>query len=342
MDTLTGSVAMFILGIGTDTISKSFLTMLLLNSVSLVVIIIILIIRRLSGLKNTYSISEKYMPLFILGGLSLALYITSIQISCFNDRKQSIKDFATIALSVSSVVFIVICIMLLMKQSENEHLKNQTTILNKMQKMQKDYYTSLLQKELETKRFRHDIKNHIYCMNILLKNKNYDELSVYLSEIASLLPEIKQNYSTGNTIVNFIVNEISSKYQDVSLNWYGIMSDDMNISSMHLCTVFSNLLNNAFEHAETTSRKQVWVKVRNLESNLLVSISNYISNEPVIVNGEIVTSKQEAGHGYGLKNVKMCMESIGGYFDISINNGCFTAEVIFTDAVPVFDSICHR
>ncbi len=334
-DTFIGSAGMFLFNIRTDEIANDFLIMLTLNSVSLLLLIILYFIRRRTRTDSMYDISDRYVPLFLLGGLALAFYITSIQISCFDGGTRSVKDLTAFVLSISSIIFIVICTKLLRKHNENEHLKSEASIVSEMLKMQNEYYTNLLKKELETKHFRHDINNHLYCMRILLNDKKYDELERYFSEVSASLPLHKSSCETGNTIVNIIASDLIEKYKTVSFEWNGIIPEDINVSSVNLCTVFSNLLKNAFENAESTSQKRVWVEVKYLETSLMVAISNDTSTELLVKNGDIISSKKETGHGYGLKNVNTCMNNLGGTFEFNAIDGIFRAELLFTNVLTV-------
>jgi len=190
----------------------------------------------------------------------------------------------------------------------------------------------LLKKEDETKKFRHDIKNHIFCMYTLFKNKKYDELERYFLDMQNTLEILRSGVNTGNVLIDAIINDISSCHKDVSLVWKGCMPNSMKISSMNLCTVFSNLISNAYEAAEKADDKRVFVSVKVLETNLFVSVKNHAA-EPVTADGSIISSKTESGHGYGISNVRQCVEEIKGSFNIGFENGVFTAEVIFPNVI---------
>ena len=98
---------------------------------------------------------------------------------------------------------------------------------------------------------------------------------------------------------------------------------------MDLCTIFSNLLSNAFEAANKTEDKWMDVSVKTLESQLLIMIVNKAIEEPRIHNGEFISSKKEVNHGYGIKNARKCVEENNGSLNIKFENDLFTAEVLF-------------
>lgn len=264
-----------------------------------------------------------------MGALSLAIYITSIQFFGFNDENYSFKEIIAVSLSLSSLIFILISVALVLKSNQNEHLKLESDINLKLLKSQENYYNMLLEKENETKAFRHDIQNHIYCMHLLLEKKEYKKLEEYFNDLGSNLKELKSNINTGNNLVDAIVSDISNKYKGVTLNWTGTIPNNVSISPTDLCIIFSNLLNNSFEAVMYIPEKTIEVSIKKLESNLLIIIRNHYYKVPEYIDGEYVSVKSEYGHGYGLKNVKRCVNKNKGVIEFDFEEGIFTTEIIF-------------
>ena len=335
IDMMSSAICMFILNISGNTLNKSSWLEVVVNSLSLILIVILVIIKKKSSSNNYYEISGKYILILILGGFSLALYITSIQFFGFEDKKYSYKSMVAFALSISSIIFIIICALLIFKHNQNEHLKREADMNLKMFKAQEDYYTMLLQKEDETKAFRHDIQNHLCCLNTLLKDGKYNELEEYLFKMDESLKLLKPVINTGNKLIDAIVGDISIKHNEVSLKWFGLMPEKISVPNIDLCTVFSNLLINAFEAAENAENKTVNVFIKILESNLLIVIQNYTVSSPKIINGKYISDKAASGHGYGIRNICRCLEKNNGSFDTEFEDGIFTAEVVFSNAILV-------
>lgn len=335
LDMIVGAIFIFIFNISGSTVQSNSLFEIVINSFLFIPIGIAIIVKRKRYRDVSYTISTKYLLIFIVGGVSLALYITSIQFFGFEAGHYSSRKIEAFALSISSIIFIIICALLIFKQNQNGYLKKEANMNLKILKAQEEYYTMLLQREDQTKAFRHDIQNHIYCMNVLFENGKYEELGEYLSKIDKSLKELKPTFNTGNKLVDAIVSDIAIKHKNVCLKWIGVFPEQMSISAIDLCTVFSNLLMNAFEAAEQTDNKYVNVFVRVLESNLFISIANHTALEPKIINGEFISSKTNAGHGYGIRNIRKCLEKNNGSFEISFDDGVFTAEVIFSNVIPI-------
>lgn len=73
--------------------------------------------------------------------------------------------------------------------------------------MQKNYYLSLLEKETETKKYRHDMNNHIICIKAFLDEKEYDNLNNYIDNLYNqTFSLVNKGYHTGNSIIDALTN----------------------------------------------------------------------------------------------------------------------------------------
>jgi sensor histidine kinase regulating citrate/malate metabolism len=78
---------------------------------------------------------------------------------------------------------------------------------------------------------------------------------------------------SGSDIVNAIANNLIEENRDngISVRWIGALPPQLNISNMDLCTVFSNILTNAFETAAPLPNdKIIEVTVKILRVNLCI------------------------------------------------------------------------
>ena len=65
--------------------------------------------------------------------------------------KSSTRKLIALGLSVSSLMFIVICTSLIITRNKNKHLSEENAINAKLVKTQEEYYKMLLNKDEETK-----------------------------------------------------------------------------------------------------------------------------------------------------------------------------------------------
>ena len=76
------------------------------------------------------------------------------------------------------------------------------------QKSEQLYYEMLLEKEQNTRKYRHDMQNHLICLNGLAKDGDLDALQSYLKNMSDTFQSLQAGYyETGNKILNIIENK---------------------------------------------------------------------------------------------------------------------------------------
>lgn len=272
-----------------------------------------------------------YASLYILGGISALIYLTCAQLSLLNAYKSTYHNLWLAGLVCSGIVFLIIGVLLFRKTNENELLKYEQSMNRKMLDAQANYYTLLLEKNKEIRAFRHDIKNHLYCMALLAENGQYEELKEYLTNTNQSLEHAELKINTGNEMVSAILMDLMMKYKEVQCDWQGKLKSPFILSNYDICTIFYNLLCNAFEAAEKSVQKEVHVQVRYLNAVLYLKIRNTYEKKPVKNKEGYVTSKTEGDHGFGISNAQAAIEENGGTCEFQIEEDMFLTEIVLPE-----------
>ena len=230
------------------------------------------------------------------------------------------------------IIFLVICFAKFF-HTQNKRLKNEIALKDEILSQQELYYTMLLEREENTKKFRHDIRGHISSIHVLLEKKDYEHLEEYIDDMNEILGELQVQTDTGNHIVNAIVADLQKQYDNVSIQWTGLLQDELKIRMVDLCIIFYNLLSNAFQAADKNDMPVVHVNVNVAEPNIVVTIYNITREKVQIENESIVKKVHKKGHGYGLRNVKNCIDTYSGKFKIQCRKQEFMAEVYLPNII---------
>lgn len=330
LDMIMGSLIMMLFNINANAFVKNNWMFLPVNCISLCILLGVVYYKKKIELSNI-RISKGCAILLISSGICLGIYISVLQAISYNSTQNRQIKIAVMILSVVSVTFIIVAATLIIKDNRNEQLMREAEINTQLLKLQEEYYIMQLQKDEETKKIRHDIKNHFCCMQILLKDKEYEELNQYISKIYTNITNLESNINTGNKLVDAIVTNLHKKYEGINLEWKGQLPDNIKLSAMDVCTIFSNLLSNAFEATYKTQNKQIDVLIKVLESQLFITISNQFNGITNIVKGKLMTTKKEKNHGYGLENAQKCVEENNGILEKNILDNIFKVEILFYD-----------
>lgn len=304
---------------------------IIINAISVVVVALICIISKIFFPRQGYSVPQKisrmYFLLILLGELSLLAFITAFQLNDSDIAKKN--GIMAVGLSIGSIVFLLVAAALLVNYISRNHYKNISEINEKLIRKQEQYYSLLLKKEEETRKFRHDIKNHLNCMHLLFAKGQYDELERYFDKLGASLSELHSSVQTGNDMISAILNDVSAKYDDISLNIDGKLPDVLRLNNTDICTIFYNLFDNAFAAAEQSKEKNVDISIKLLGSNLFFSIQNTVLHKVEVIDNTLKTEKSDTRqHGYGSGNAVICAERNGGSLLYRCSDTHFVAELI--------------
>ena len=233
-----------------------------------------------------------------------------------------------------TVVLSVLFAIIIYTNASKKYYENSNHVNEKIKESQKAYYEGMLEREKETRKFRHDINNHVMCLRTLLEDGKYDEAEEYLLGMENRTENLRHKVSTGSELVNAITGDLMSRHENVNLEWEGHLPEDMDISDMDICTIFSNILDNAFTAAAKCEEGRVRVRTAAAGSSLMITVVNDIPEPIQLRDSKLVTSKpNKRNHGFGVMNVKECAAKNGGKADFSFDEKKFTAEVILPCAI---------
>ena len=332
MDMLLGTVCVKIFSLTAQQMQDEFMLVATLNSISLILIIGLSIIASNIKKKQEEQKLDRYYPIFLFGGLAISIYLTCIQLVNLENLYASYQNGLIISAIAITIVYSIICYLLMENRAKNRFLKIENDMNQRLLKAQNDYYTMMLKKEMETKMFRHDIKEHIMCIQMLYDQKKYDELGKYLEQMETYTKELSPKFATGNVYIDMILTDLSEQFPNVIMEWIGNVPI-LSIASMDICTLFYNLLKNAFESADSVWDKSVKVIVKKQGTNLVIIVSNYYGNLKQDDNSRYISTKREKWHGYGLKNIEKCVEKYVGSYMITTEDRIFCTEIILPDVI---------
>lgn len=299
---------------------------------SLLTLICIIVLSIIIKRKYIYGIKKIAVKYWIIMTINIMANFCVLSILAYITMKQVVHDgkavYIIIYLLVSIGLIIQIVSTVALIISRNIHRENEM-LAKKYLEEQKNYYEYLEQREVETKKFRHDIRNHLYLLDKVKKEGKNEEFEKYLQDIIERVDRLGTKVNVGNDIANAILDKYYAEAinKGINIQIQGHFPINCSVSAYHLCTIFSNLLSNAIEAAEKATIKKVWVICRYTENEIIIEIGNsYCDNN--LNKKNLKTKKPEKQyHGWGLKNVEDSVNACNGLIDIEIENGCFVVSV---------------
>ena len=227
VDSIMVPVVQSMFGISEEELYRNSLIYAATNTISLVGITIAAILlqklyftRGRKGNQQIHNSSRLYLALFAIGLTAVLFFMTPIFGEGFRWSKRTLT-VVVVSILVFAVMFLIMGIFLIYNSNAKRYYKEVAKINQDLLDSTEKYYQMVLEKEEETKRFRHDISSHLTCIKRLLEEEKIEEATEYLNNLGVGMRELTVKHQTGNTLVNAIVNDISEKYSEVALDWKG-------------------------------------------------------------------------------------------------------------------------
>ena len=178
------------------------------------------------------------------------------------------------------------------------------------------YFQARQQEQDMVRRIRHDMKNHLFCIQDLLSRGEKEELEAYLEKLNAGLSKKAGEISLGNPLANAICWEKAriAAEKGFSITADGKISPKAVLQPIDICTIFANALDNALESLEETGLSAPWIHIgiQNQGSLLCLVFENPVPEEFALPK-EGKTSKNPQYHqGIGLSNIRQTAEKYQG------------------------------
>lgn len=180
----------------------------------------------------------------------------------------------------------------------------------------------------------HDMKHHLLVLREYGQEKQWDSLMSYLNELSEDILAKKKTGWTQTGILDTILEQKKEKAESEGIE-FSIQADRIGalpFSDLEICTLFSNLLDNAIEACEKIEGNRRWIEIQITRKSgmLYLTISNSIKDRPSEQEGKLITNKQNHQlHGYGIKSVQKIVRKYEGDFSYQIRESEFIVTITF-------------
>lgn len=211
--------------------------------------------------------------------------------------------------------------------NRNDRLRRENQLLS----MQQARYDSLHAAIEQTRQARHDMRHHFHILQSLATQEKWESLTAYLDEVQGSIPDVSLGLCQ-NAVMDGVAGYFAALYREhgIPLTFELNLPSELPVPETDLCSILSNLLENAMEASLKTAPDKRQVKVQaHLHSGhmILLSVENAYDGNIREKDGIFLSSKRP-GEGVGLQAVRHTAEKNGGYTRFHYGDGIFTANVI--------------
>lgn len=285
---------------------------------------------RLRGLKESHWNKLRLLPFLYL--------ISVVAFNMLSQENTTANKYAGFTFVSSFAVLSIFLFYFVMRMLEKEEALRKLQLGAERARNQMELYHTIQQHYEQQRRFLHDYKNQLNCIQGLLDCGHTQEASAYITRMTGSLRAQFGDINTNHTVVNIILNQ---KYQtacDKGIPMTFVINDlsTLTMPEEDLVTLLTNLLDNALEACEALRAEQpsaspvIQFKMVLEDDQLILSVRNPVNRPVQIENNTIVTSKKDSVcHGIGLSNVDCVVKKYCGTSVLNCEGGWFSFCAVF-------------
>lgn len=177
---------------------------------------------------------------------------------------------------------------------------------------------------------RHDMKNHMQNIYIMIKRGQYGEAIQCLEDMEMSLENPKEYVQTGYVEVDGILNYLLEKAEKagICMEYKVKITKKLSLEAYELNVLLGNLLDNAITAAKEAEKKYISLHMLAERDMLIVQIKNSYAGEIRKKGERILSTKAGKEHGIGLSNVRKLVESKQGTLQIEYDEKEFRVETM--------------
>lgn len=268
---------------------------------------------------------EEYLKFLLPVIVNIVSIVIIFEFLMTNTIKYNSNFITILILIISAIISNIAIIKMIIRILKNNKLDYENKLIKEKLNMQYQYYNSMQKNYSKVREIYHDMNNHIMCIEKL----NSMDRKKYINEIKEKLEDVKNNFHTNNLILDIILMEKEEICKEYNINLYvdlNLKKCDF-IEMTDICTIFSNLLDNAIEaskNIEDEENKKIFIKDTIVNKFYLIKIENNKKNIIIKKENRIITSKKDDFlHGLGLQSVRNAVEKYNGNMDINDRENVF-------------------
>lgn len=279
--------------------------------------------------KYLYIFSEKQGNLKELFIMTVAGYVSFMYLV-----NQTFKSFGnkTPKEWFFMIIFLVLVTFTLMLVAEIKKERIRVKISELKTELLEEKYDLISDVYNKNAKLYHDLNKHLNVLYQLVDLERIEDAKEYIKEIGEPVTALSRTVWTGVDIIDVIINSAVEKMKE-----RGILADInvefpqySNLQPNDMCTVLSNLFENAIEAAQKLNNPgTISLNMRVINHFLIIKMQNKCNSIPqefVLFPG--TTKENKELHGWGLPTVKETVEKYNGKMKCVKENDTFVVTIM--------------
>lgn len=295
--------------------------------VCIIPLIFIFLISRIIGKIQGHSLiyNQNYQLLFFTTGLFGLLLIIICQIQIVSVGKSgSIFHF------IFLFCWLIFCITIVFYSMKATERAAKEVALEVSNQLLKEKYVDISNVYYSYATVAHDMKNHLIVLEDYCQKGKMEDALEYIARIKEPALKIKKYISTGNNIIDIILNYKLSTAEQAAI----IVKTDvdqiegLNITDDDLCAILANLVDNAINAClMIVNDQERWIdiKIKRQGYTMIINVANsYCAST---INRDI--DNTQSLHGYGKISVIQKVQKYKGDYFVKQNQNVYEVCITF-------------
>ena len=212
-----------------------------------------------------------------------------------------------------------VLLRILFTNAEKKELESRLQKLEQMQELERARFESIEVRQFELAKIRHDFGNQLVTAYRLVDQNKHKEAAGLLDALSAAVEDTRERVYCANTVVNAVLFEkhIVCEIADITLDINVELAEDCGIKQLHLCSIFSNLLDNAINACRDLPNSVITLMTLHKGDYLHIKCTN-----PTLEDDNVKPER-----GYGTRIISDIAEQYEGVYSIEINKGQYSAII---------------
>lgn len=190
--------------------------------------------------------------------------------------------------------------------------------------LSQSYYTQLEQQQVQVRRLRHDMANHLQTMAAL----SAEEVKPYLNLLINDSALQSGKHFCENNIANVILAAKNAQMQDEDIEAEILVSlpQKLPFADTDICVLFGNSLDNAIEACRKVpvDQRHISIKSRADKGIFAFQVENPCQEKLQQKKGHLLSSKSDPdNHGFGTRSIQSIVQKYNGTVTFTSDSNTF-------------------
>ena len=264
----------------------------------------------------------QWLILTLYPGVAFLVTISLFSIPVWDTGNHIILIVDAVGLLLAMVIHFVLVDLL----NEHNSKAEQDKLLHQQIQLESEKANALYDVYLQQRHLTHDFTNQLNTLAGLIEQGNAQSALELIHESSAEIHTNTLVVNTGNPMIDTLLSQKYNEAKKKSIPVIFSLCDlsECPIAARDLLVLLGNLLDNAIEASDKIDDPCIQIKLQRSDHDFVLSVRNRIMPGITIHNNEIpLSTKQDTGHGIGLKNVVAILQKYHAEHTLSAKQGWF-------------------